>query len=295
MTFRRMVVPLLALSVLLCTALPGNARATAAVPLSQKGLLITPIRQQLSVDAGKAIKSDLTVANLTDSPLTVALSVGQFSVTDYSYNYTFDQPANDWLRLGVTTISLQPHESGHIPYSVVIPAHTTSGGRYYTLFASTNLSSNGVKSTLQTTDLLYLTVNGKLIRTSHLVGSSIHWLSFGRTIDFTLQALNTGNVYFFAYTNSQLHGLLVRHSSTSDTHILMPGKIRTIHSTIASPILPGIYRATYGYKTDAGQNVVQSHWIVYVPPWFIAFLLAALLFAGKFLPRRKRTPKTPTD
>lgn len=285
-TLRKRFVPLLFLVVLLCAALPGDAHA--ATPAQQKGLLITPIRQFLSVDAGKTVRSSLTVANLTDDPRTVTFSAKQFSVSDYAYNYSFSQANNDWLHLDVASIDLQPNQSTDIPYSVNVPAGSKPGGHYYTLFASADVSSQGVKSTIQAADLLYLTVNGKLIRTSHLQSGSIQRLSFGRSIPFRLQPVNTGNVYFFAYTTGELHGLFTHTSASTATHLLMPNKPRAISSSIASPVLPGIYKATYGYKTDGGQTVTQSRWIVFVPPWFIAVVLGALLLAGRFLPRRRK-------
>lgn len=287
MNSMRRLVCLLALSALLCGLLPVRALA-ASTPTIEKGLLITPLRQFLSVGAGSAIKSTFTVANLTDEPLSVSLSVKQFSVTDYVYNYTFNDPTNDWLHLGLKNVTLAPNQSQSIPYELDVPAGSAPGGHYYTLFASANLSSQGVNNTIQAADLVYLTVNGKLIHTSHLQDSSIQRLSFGHTIPFRLQPVNTGNVYSFIYVSGQLHGLFVHAPQTAAAHLIMPGKVRALSSSIPSPVFPGIYRATYGYKTaDANWVVQESHWVVFIPPWFIAFLLAALLIGGKFLPRKK--------
>ena len=286
-TIRRAAITL-ALSALLLASSPGTAHAAS----SEKGLSITPIRQFLSVDAGKTIQNRYTVANLTGSPLEVTLSAKQFSVTDYAYNYTFSQPTDNWLHLGLAHINLQPGQSADIPFSLEVPKGSQPGGHYYTLFASATVSTKGVNSTIQAADLLYLTVNGQLIRTSHLQSSSIHWLSFGRSIPFSIEPVNTGNIYFFANVSGQLHGLFVRQSATTDTHLLMPGKPRFVAGSIPSPVLPGIYKATYGYKTDQGQSVTASHWVVCIPPWFIALLLATLLIAGKVFTRKQKPAET---
>lgn len=272
------------------------AHASDTSPHIEKGLLIAPVQQYLSGDAGTTVSSQLSVSNLTNKPLTVSVSVKQFSVTDYTYNYTFAAPDNDWLRLSMTTVTLQPNRSADIPYTIQIPPKSAPGGRYYTLLASATLPSAGV--ILQAADLVYLTVNGKLITVSKLQDSSIHWLSFGRSIPFTLQPVNTGNVYSFVYVSSQLHGLFVRPPVTSKAHLLMPGKVRSISDSIPSPVLPGVYLATYGYKTNDSSWVIQKeHVVVYIPPWFLAFLLAALLVAGKLWGRKKRlnTDGTPAD
>lgn len=275
------------------TTILGPARAFAAT--GGQGLLITPIRQFLSVDAGKSVRSTFTVGNHTSSTLDVRLSVKQFSVTNYAYSYTFSPPGNDWLHLSTDVVTLAPGKSTDIPYSLDVPARSTPGGRYYTLLASATASTKGVASTIQAADLLYLTVNGNLTTVSHLVGSSIHWLSFGHDIDFGLKPINTGNTHSFVYVSGQLHGLLVKPPQTSTAHLLMPGKVRNLSGSIPAPVLPGVYKATYGYKTDADWVVQQEHWVLFIPPWFIAFVLAALLFGGKFLPRLLRRRRTPTD
>jgi len=275
--------------------MPLSSAAASGNPRPEQGLLITPLRQYLSVDAGKSTQSSLSVANLTDKPLDVNLSVRQFSVTDYTYNYTFGNPTNDWLHLGVTSVHLQPNQTSQIPYSLTVPSGSTPGGRYYTLFASANLSSQGLNNTIQAADLVYLTVNGTLTRTSHLQHSSIPWLAFGHSISFSLQPINTGNIYFFAYVSGQLHGLSAKATIAPETHLLMPGAVRTIEGSIPSPVLPGLYKATYGYKTDAGQSVMQSHLVIFVPPWSIALLLAAFLLLGRLLSRKKHpNPSKPT-
>jgi hypothetical protein len=285
-----LIISITTIILLVGTVLPGIARAASnngATPT--KGLIITPVRQFLSADAGSSVHSTFTVINKTNDDLHATFSVQQFSVNDYAYNYVFSPPANNWLHVDLADATLQPGQSLNVPFTVTVPAGTAPGGHYYTLFAGASVSVGGVSSTIQATDLLYMTVNGQLDRTSHLQSSSIQWLSFGRTIPFSLQPINTGNVYFYAYVSGQLHGLLVKPASTPTSHLLMPNKPRDIEGSIASPILPGIYRAAYGYKTDAGQIVTQSHWIVFIPPWFIAFVLATLLFAGKRAFRKEKS------
>jgi hypothetical protein len=292
---KRRISLLLALSLLICSAFGNTARAIGDPPVIESGLLITPIRQFLSADAGSNKASTFTIANLTDRPLNVSLSVQQFSVTDYTYDYRFQDPTNDWLHLSQTEVTLQPRQTQNIAYTFEIPPGSTPGGHYYTLFATATLSTDGIANTVQATDLLYLTVNGTLTQVSHLKSSSISWITFGHDIPFTLNPVNTGNVYSFVYVSSQLHGLFAQPPQTSSGHLLMPGKVRTLTGSIPSPVLPGIYRATYGYKTNSDWVIQQSHLVVFIPPWFIAFLLAGLLIGGKFIPRKHKKKQQATE
>jgi hypothetical protein len=282
---------LISMAASLTGAITDNRTDRVLAATAGQGLLITPIRQFLSVDAGKSLHSTFTVGNLTGKTLDVRLNVQQFSVSNYAYNYTFSPPGNNWLHLSTEAVTLAAGKSTNIPYDLNVPARSTPGGKYYTLLASATVSTKGVASTIQAADLLYLTVNGKLTTVSHLVGSSIHWLSFGHDIDFGLKPINTGNMYSFVYVSGQLHGLWVKPPQTSTAHLLMPGKVRALSGSIPAPVLPGIYKATYGYKTESDWVVQQEHWVVFIPPWFIAFALAALLFTGKFLPRLLRRRK----
>jgi len=284
--FRRTSYVLLAALALLTTTC--SRTAYAAIPPNEKGLLITPIRQYLKGNAGSSVQSTFTVANLTSKPITAVFSVKQFSVADYTYNYTFDTPSDNWLSLSEQAATLQPNQSHTVNYSINIPKGSAPGSHYYTLFASADLQSQGVSSTIQAADVLYLTVNGSLTSVSHLQSSSIHWITFGSSIPFTLEPINTGNVYSFVYVSSRLHGLFVKPPITSVGHILIPGKVRRITGSIPSPILPGVYNAEYGYKSDSNWIIQESHWVIYIPPWFIAFVLAGLLVTGKFWGRKKR-------
>ncbi len=276
------------LILLFYAALPGIVQAantSASTSSGPKGLLITPVRDFLSVDAGGNTSGNFTVANLSDKPMDVTLSVKQFSVANYTYDYTFNQPKNDWLHLELPAVSLQPDERRQIPFNVRVPADSAPGGQYYTLFASAQLNTGGLNSTVQATDLLYVTVGGKLIRTSQLQTARAPGLAFSN-INYSLQALNTGNVHFFAYSSGRLHGWLTKPAGTPDAHLLMPGRPRVLTGTVAAPVLPGVYKLTLGYRTDQGQQVQAQHWVVFIPPWFIALLLAGLLFAGQLARRR---------
>src|SRR6266496_1812188 len=104
-----------------------------------RGLQITPPRQYLTVDPGKTIKSSITVANITENPHDISLSVEHFSVADYTYTYMFDLPKEDWVKLEQTQMTLKKSESRTVSYTVSAPANATPGGHYFTLFASTSL------------------------------------------------------------------------------------------------------------------------------------------------------------
>lgn len=252
-----------------------------------KGLSISPLRAFVQVNAGATKTASLTVANNTTSPLTVQLFDKQFSVADYTYDYRFATPQPDLVTIGVPQVVLQPGKSQVVPYTVAVPKAVTPGGYYYTLFASATPAGDE-KVTLQAASLLYVTVNGELYKTTELQSASIQRVSFGKDFSYQLQARNTGNVHYFVYTAGQLHGPSARPAEQPATHILLPGKVRTITGSISAPVLPGIYKAEYGYKTDSGQEMLRSSLVAYIPPWSIAFLLIVILAVWSFVSHRRK-------
>jgi hypothetical protein len=229
------------------------------------------------MNAGTKKTYDLTVANYTDKTLDVELTVKQFSVNNYSYSYIFNQPSSNWLTLGVNELTLKPGQNTNVPYVLNIPSGVKPGGNYYTLFASSTSSGSGIKSTIQAASLIYLTVNGKLTYNSVLNSDHIPLISFGKQISYKFNVTDVGNVYYFVYVSGELHGLSAKPASTPASHLVLPGKIRTFSGIIASPVLPGIYKATFGYKLASGKSVEKSHYIIYLPVWFICLVFIILL------------------
>jgi hypothetical protein len=276
---RKKIAAILLASLLL---LPHHAAA------DNKGLFISPLREYITVDAGKTATKSITVANLTDKNITVTLSVEEFSVADFTYQYEFKPPKDTWVRLGLTEIKLQPGKSHQIPYQITIPPNAAPGGHYFTIFATTNF---GGTNQVQATTVLYLTVNGVLRKTSVIRSSTMPWLSLGNDIPFTLTAQNTGNTHFFAYVSGRLTGWGSKKSGEETTRLLLPGASRNMGNTIPAPLLPGVYKATYGYRTDAGQTIQRSRYIFYLPLWSLALPLGLIWLMIVFIKSARRRAK----
>ncbi len=261
---------------------------TAHAVTPEKGLLIAPTQQFLYVDAGKSLQSSFTVTNLTDQPLPLSFSIKQFSVADYSYTYEFTPPPNDWLTLDTTATMLPAKQAMKVAYTITVPSRAAPGGRYYTLLASATTSDGGVSSTIQAADLLYLTVNGQLLTSSVLKSGSIQRFAWGNAFTFKLAPENIGNVYTNVQVHGRLVGLLTKPEQKGDAHILIPDKPRTLTGAIPTPLLPGVYRAEYGYTTSGDWNILEHAWVVFVPPWFLSLLLVIAILLPRLLSKKKK-------
>jgi hypothetical protein len=270
--------------------------AYAAEATKDKGLLISPIRSYLTMDAGDTKTRSFTVANLTSKPIVVTLSVEQFSIADYTYDFTFNQPKNTYVKLVENRVELKPYESHEVPYAVTLPTTAAPGGIYYSLFASANLSSDGFSGTVRAASLLYLTVNGDLSQTGTIVKSSVPWIVVTPQVPYTIEVKNTGNVHYFAHFSGSVAGAFYQSSPATTSQLLMPQSTRRVKNTLPAPLLPGIYKINYGYTSDSGQKVMRSQYFAFLPPWFLAFAaVAGYVFGRKYLRQRKSEAHSSTD
>src|ERR1700739_2655395 len=92
------------IAILLALLLPASVHAE----VHNKGLSISPVRQEMPVIAGVQTKGEYQVANFTDKPLVVSLSVEQFTAQDYTYDLIFSKPKEDWVKFDRPQITLQP-------------------------------------------------------------------------------------------------------------------------------------------------------------------------------------------
>ena len=269
-----------------------QAQPTQAKDQHDTGLTISPLRQEKTIVPGKVTSGNFIVTNPSDKTITVDLAVKQFSVADYSYDYSFRQPESDWVKLKDKSIILKPKQSQKIWFDIDAPEKATPGGYYYALFASTKVEGEGLPGTVQAASLLYVSAQGKLIRTSVLENDSIPLFVSGDEIPYKFDVKDTGNVHFSAYFYGQVQGLFGTYPESGTSHLLMPGSIRQVGGSVPTPLLPGIYRVTYGYKVDFADIITsKTAFVVYIPPWSIATLIL-LIIIGRWIWQRRRQGRT---
>lgn len=277
-------------AVLLCAlfVLPAGRVAAQAEPSENRGLLITPVREYITVAPGKSEQKQVTLANFTDKSVSVSLSVEQFSVADYSYNYSFAPDTQHWLVLGEQAVELEPGKSKVVTYTAQPPASVTPGGHYFTVFATATIDNGAVKSQVRAATVVYVTVAGDVKTTSSVQGFSAPRVSFGGDIDFTMDVKGTGNTHFFIRAAGELEGFTGRGPGAESTRLLMPGSTLKVGSAMPAPLLPGVYTAVFGYKTESGEEVLRSQKVVYAPLWAFAVVGGAVWLAVIFVRRRRK-------
>lgn len=271
-----------------CLAVTGAATVGAAES-EGRGLYVSPLRHEIDVRAGGNKTGYLTVANNTEKQMTVSISVKEFSVTDYTYNHKFVASGLDWIKPDVDKLILQPKQKQQVRYDVAVPANMGAGGYYFSLLTSTTVSSGTASKTIQAATLLYLTVDGDKARTEGLVQNErIPWLVTGLNMPYQFDFQNTGNIHLNGYFFARLDGVFGQHAQMGSHHISMPETTRKVEGALSSPMLPGIYQLTYGYKADsaAADAIVKSMYIIVIPPWSLVALIFVAL-TGRWLWQKK--------
>lgn len=259
------------------------------------GLQISPTRQELHVDPGGTATGALVVANQTKRNLDVTLFFRQFTVTTADYDYSFEISPYDWIRISKPELTLSPGQSQTVSYSLNPTADASPGGYYFTIFASSNLQTQGVDSTIQATSLLYTTVNGQLDKGTHLDKVSFPSILVSPDITYSFAMTDTGNVYYTIYSVASLSNIFATTTGATAAHIVLPQKPRTMTGTLPAPAYPGIYTATIGYRTDSGNLMTISKPVLYLPLWGVVVLIGILLVLWRVLTlviRRRRRSKT---
>lgn len=255
----------------------------AAYAATDSGLAISPLRDQVLVDAGRQSTGTLTVTNDTKSPMSVALAVERFSVKDGTYEYEFSTASHVWVQFqGGQKLELQPQEKRKITYHIAIPDKTPSGGYYFALLASTTVQGLSISNDLRVASLLYVTVNGDdLRRSSKLEEVSVPLVTLSPMVHYRYGVRNTGNVHFVVTNHGRLQGFNADVAGAKSTYLVMPETWRSVSETVTLPNVPGLYTLEYGYTDENNGAYTKKATILYVPPWSLllggVFVIGALI------------------
>jgi hypothetical protein len=264
---------------------------------AQKGLTVSPIRTELDAAPGTSQDKILTLTNNNDRPITVHLSVEEFSVINQQYDYAFnvETELTTWVTFTPDTLELAVGETKQATFRVGVPINAEPGGRYISMFASTNAgsSNDGALSRQRIASLIYINVLGDVSRSGTLVSLNTPWLITGPT-KWTASLQNTGSTHYRSRYNVTTQPLIGNDtiSRSEGDALIMPGTVRSISDELPMPQLPGIYKVVYVIGLGDTPAVTQTRYMVYLPPVAIIVTLFAtiLIFSliGEYRSRKKR-------
>ena len=268
-----------------------STQPAAAQDKTTKGLTLSPLRSELNIAPGTSLDGTLTVTNSTDKPMLVSLSAEEFSMINQQYDYAFTVESNlaKWVTFNSNEVNLAVGESKKISFTVGAPLSAEPGGRYISLFASTDtgIQDGGVSSRQRIASLLYITVLGDVSRVGHLLSIASPWAVSGNSI-WSAIIQNTGTTHFRSRYNVQTMNLWggVVASSQGDA-LILPGTVRSVSDALPLPQPPGIYKIVYMIGLGDTPSVTETRFVLYATPLSTVAVVAVVVVLYLWLLRRR--------
>ena len=268
------------MSVIVLVSVLTNTEYTDAL---SEGISLSPLRSELSIAPGTSQDGTLSIKNNSNKQIKVQMDAEAFSVINQQYDYAFDAESqlSNWVQFDKNNIDINQGETAIITYKIGVPISAEPGGRYISLFASTNTDndSNSIASRQRVGSLLYITVLGDVTRAGELISISSPAIVLSDSEMISFQLRNSGSTHYrskYELKVTSLFGDTLKDSSGDS--LILPGTIRRITQQLVMPTWPGIYKMHYQIGLGDNPMYVKDKVFLYIPIW--SLLLIAALVGG---------------
>jgi len=268
-------------------------------------LTIEPLRTELELKPGQATTQVLRVKNTGPKPAHVRLTAEAFSVTNESYDYSFDtsDKLEKWVRFPVAEADLQPGETRSFDCLLGAPPDAEPGGKYISLLAAFDTkvtksseitgAESGLQSVERAASLVYITIPGDVLRSGKFTSLTTPLLVFGRSTTWTARLNNTGNVHYRSGINISIKSLWGGAVITSQSldRLLLPASVRKIDGDIKAPAWPGAYWLEASAGLGDGPLAVRRS-LILVQPLVLLGIFIVVLGSSLLVWQKRRQPRS---
>lgn len=255
---------------------------------------ITPVSQQISLQAGQTFSGAIKVTNpnSSDSNLNYQVSILPYTIVDESYKAdllteTRRTEITKWVSFPEPSGTLAPNETTEVPFTISVPENAPAGGQYAAIVISSQPSSSAsssidIGSIYELSSVIYAEVAGTTIHDGVIESLAIPKFSVGSpTISATVK--NAGNIHDFAQISLSVTNLLNDEEiyATTDTggpfqEIIIPETTRLITRKLDNLPALGLFRITE--QVTFGSNTKSLDQTILVAPlWFLLLLSLTVL------------------
>ena len=261
----------------------GMGHTVSAEMMPERRLLITPLRNELIIDAGTSYKGAVTLRNTGTSSLTIKLDAQAFDVINQNYDYAFKpkSPVNNWVSFAQPSIVLNAGQSYIVSYLISVPIGAEPGGKYISIFASAQpATTDGVTSVDRVGSLIYITIPGAITKTGELLSLRSGFVTTD-LINWSAVIRNSGSAHFRTTYEARLSTLWNADvTTTQNIALILPSSVRLVQGTIEHPTLLGLYKVHYTFSLGDTPSVEKTLLVLYLPPIQVIPVVGFFTLAG---------------
>lgn len=258
---------------------------------AKQTLRVSPVIMNLSLSPGKTLEQEVTIENLTTTPLPLRASLTDFVTGGEEGGYVFENtktnPLLKWITLSDDTFILAPNEKKTLTMTVQMPKSIPVGGYYGLLFFEPVLQGITNPQTQVSTKVGVLLLgnlgvpsNGK--RADILTFNPVQ-LSQDGTVPFLLRVQNISLNFFTAKPILKITPVLPLGNANTPIYLeeklIFPDNIRRwTEDEAVTNLSPNLYKMQLAVSTGNGEQEFTERYVI-VFPW----MKALLGFAGVLL------------
>jgi len=262
-------------AVLLIVLQPGSTKA--ATIGGSYSITMTPSSTELHAPPGGTTSSSFSVINEGKTGYNMVLSVAPYRVVGDVYDPQFTllpgkTDASKWVHFNAPSTQYLPAgQPQNISYTLDVPAGTAPGGYYAVIFAENEPPpSNGVISHNRVGDILYITVDGPVLKQGSLVATRLPRLFLGSSLPLSLIVRDTGGLHFLTTASLDAASVTGRTAfRASLQRYVLPQTQRLVTATWDHVPLLGLYKINRSAVVTGQVQTLPAQWVVVIRPWLL--------------------------
>ncbi len=265
-----------------------SAASLQAQDNSEERITLSPAVSRPDLTAGESAQGVLTIINDGSQAYEFVLYARPFSVINENYDPDYKDvnprtEAYQWVQFDQTNLSLEPNERVQVEYTVTVPERAAAGGHYAVLFAETqpNESEQSVARKKRVGSLLYMTIDGDIIREGSVESWDTRFLQTNAPVTSNLRIENSGNVHFQADTSVIYKNLFGKKQfELKQENLILPETTRLITASWDNGPYMGVFKASGVVAFLDGSEELAEQWVVLFPTSLmiiIALIVVAII------------------
>lgn len=279
-SWKLLIAVVMVLGLGLLTTQPAQAKFT--------GVSISPSGNSIQLHNGQVYNGQLTATNNGDTPKTVEISAGYYSISGDNY----DQPnyetsskyslMKDWIQVFPTQAIIQPGQSQAVNYTITTPANPPAGTQYATIFVATQpdtVATNGITAISRVGMVIdaYM-LDGKTVDQTSIQEENIAGYQPTSPMKASFRIKNEGNIgtkiEYTLRVTSAINGQEVYTSKTEKSSVYP--ETNRLFTAKWDGVGVGVYNVTLDLTVNGRSHTIKKL-VCTIPIWIFILVIIGIL------------------